>query len=121
MNTTENNKLIAEFMGLKIITDGISFFDTNYKALKRYDTDWNWLMEVVEKISRIPNRNENGLYAYEVCVELSPITGITIEDMYRRNFGGEEGYEKQVFYKDDFLTNTYKAVVEFIKWFNQNK
>ena len=46
----ENNKLIAEFIGLKIQTDGISLFDENFNTLKRYDKDWNSLMQVVEKI-----------------------------------------------------------------------
>ena len=46
----EGNKLIAEFMGLEIITDGISWFDTNYKSLGNYDSDWNLLMSVVDKI-----------------------------------------------------------------------
>lgn len=53
MDTIENNKLIAEFMGLTIITDGISFFDTNYKVLKKYNSDWNDLMAVVNKIEQM--------------------------------------------------------------------
>ena len=48
MTTIEGNKLIDEFMGLEIITDGISLFDTNYKALEKYNESWDSLMPVVE-------------------------------------------------------------------------
>lgn len=46
----KDNILISEFMGLKIINDSISYFDENYKPLKKYHENWNDLMNVVEKI-----------------------------------------------------------------------
>ena len=68
-NIVENNKLIAEFMGVfdKILSTGnihswsdAPFYytteDTKGKVIKnickysKYDSDWNWLMKVVEKI-----------------------------------------------------------------------
>ena len=68
MKTTENNKLIAEFMGVfdKILSTGnihswsdAPFYytteDTKEKVIQnitkysKYHKDWNWLMEVVEK------------------------------------------------------------------------
>jgi hypothetical protein len=53
MNTTENNKLLAEFMGLKLTTDGISQLyyteDGGLKQIPKFNTDWNPLMELVEK------------------------------------------------------------------------
>lgn len=52
---TENNKLIAEFMGVsksKIDANGqvLNFENSKYNT---YNSDWNWLMEVVEKIESI--------------------------------------------------------------------
>jgi len=53
--TTEEKKLVARFMGY---TDGSDFqylshpstgYDTDIDTLD-YDTDWNWIMSVVEKI-----------------------------------------------------------------------
>lgn len=49
----ESNKLIAEFMGLEIITDGISWFDTSYKPLGKYNSSWDWLMPCIGKISNM--------------------------------------------------------------------
>ena len=56
----ENNKIIAEFMGLNNLKDskgdawdymntGKSIYTLRTKNL-HYESDWNWLMKVVEKI-----------------------------------------------------------------------
>lgn len=77
-NITENNQLIAEFMGVfdKILSTGnihswsdSPFYytteDTREKVIKniskysKYSKDWNWLMRVVEKIEKIPEKNDN--------------------------------------------------------------
>ena len=68
--TTENNKIIAEFMGLKpkCECDGVySYSDMPFYSIRendidkvvegiakyaKYATDWNWLMQVVEKIEK---------------------------------------------------------------------
>jgi hypothetical protein len=51
----ENNKIIAEFMGAKLTKDlqivyPIYEGDSSYVKNLKYHSDWNWLMEVVEKI-----------------------------------------------------------------------
>jgi hypothetical protein len=62
MNTQENNKMIAEFMGMEKErhADGRYLFTTDIDELKGADTrfweelyfhvSWDWLMPVVEKI-----------------------------------------------------------------------
>ena len=103
----ENNKLIAEFMGMKY-SDERSFNDGEWthsiKSLSKFETSWDWLMPVVEKIESLKYR-----------VEISH-NGCLIEshkdlDTARMNSGiGEIEPTK--------LKATYKAVVGFI---NQNK
>ena len=120
INILQGNKLIAEFMGLEIITDGISWFDTNYKSLGNYDSSWDWLMPAVEKIAQLPTDYPDGLFKYLVHVEINPITGIEIEHTYKRNFDREDGVYVKV-YEHDFITDVWVGVVEFIKWYNLNK
>ena len=96
----ENNKLIAEFMGWK---PNEHHWCLNGDKDLQYDTSWDWLMPVVEKIESLKYR-----------VEISH-NGCLIEshkdlDTARINSGiGEIEPTK--------LKATYKAVVGFI---NQN-
>ena len=115
-NIIENNKLIAEFMGLfdKILSTGnihswsdAPFYytteDTKEKVIKnickysKYDSDWNWLMEVVEKClvgEAEYNEDEAKKAIHEIYESLCNIN----------------------------ITSVYNACVKFIKWYNeQNK
>jgi hypothetical protein len=115
MNITESNKLIAEFMGVlggnpyeypqfeRLVDTGSGYGWSdlyNHTQLK-YHTSWDWLMPVVEKIEGM------GFYvriAGEDCTisKNSKFSAITTFS----------GMKKEA---------TYKAVVEFIKWCNENK
>ena len=90
--STENNKLIAGFMGMKY-SDERSFNDGEWthsvKSLSKFETSWDWLMPVVIKVGG----NANLLGAMR---NLRPYGVLrTIED-------------------------THQAVVEFIKIHNLN-
>lgn len=106
----ENNKLIAEFMGGVMATndpkckhvsfmrkkDAISPTKEKYYSLSTlyYHSDWNWLMEVVNK-----------------CLE------ICHENMLNE---WEQGFSDSLFSRD--INCMYAESVRFIKWYNeQNK
>lgn len=104
----ESNKLISEFMDLEIISDGISWFDTNYRPLGSYHSSWEWLMPVVEKIEK-EYKHEVHIYAHYNWKNPNRCTILT--------------------WKDDVIIYTsskskiecvYEAVIEFIKLHNAN-
>ena len=100
---TENNKIIARFMGLTIITDTISYFDTSYNPLKKYNEDWNWLMEVVEKIESL-----------EHCQVAIVKNWCRIEHAKHNSRVDSRDYS-YVFSK---IEAVYNACVEFVKWYS---
>jgi hypothetical protein len=97
--TKTDSVLIGEFMGLTIITDGISLFDSDYKALKKYNESWDCLMPVVEKIIRTPSPVKN--------------PADTTKSTKQHEIQAHVGYVN--------IKETHNCVVEFIKWYNQQK
>ena len=100
MNTQENNKLIAEFMGY----DWVELL-----VEPQYHTSWDWLMPVVEKIecTTIDN-DDNSDNFFNVMIEV-----------FECNINGgdicicKSGNTKR--------EATYNAVVEFINQYNKTK
>ena len=90
----EGNELIAKFMGLEK-ENGLYLFTTpmdDYKTDTLYfDTSWDWLMPVVSKITR--DEQYIGNDYREHLLDIVP-------------YG--------------LIEDTYNAVVEFIKWYNNN-
>ena len=58
--TTENNKLIAEFMGKDDLYQGMS--EARAKRIYNYHTSWDWLMPVLKKINSEISPNTRGLW-----------------------------------------------------------
>lgn len=122
MNTTENNKLIAEFLGgyqYDNHDDFITFDETNnifsndtisLKNLK-FHTDWNWLMQVVEKIESLHSVN-SVVIGKGHCF-------ITFYEKYKNEsklFKSESQFANVELRKIEAVYNT---CVEFIKWYNE--
>jgi len=70
----------------------------------QYKYSWDWLMPVVEKIEGLRDSKGNA-YRFSIDMCNAQIEGANIEIL-----GGA--------FK---LDTTYKAVVEFIKWYNEQK
>ena len=95
----EDNKLIAEFDGWKLSSDGITYMNPQDKddcwitEEMKYHTSWDWLMPVVERIKDI--------------------------EYTRRGYDDEMDKIDNVLTCDLRIENLYKAVVEFIKEYNK--
>jgi hypothetical protein len=109
----ESNKLIAEFMQPSF--NGFGTYDFNGQLLTKeylkFDTDWNWLMSVVDKIESIVWEEINDT-SFNVTI------GATYYCVIQDNNGGmleiiEQGKSK--------LESVYNAVIKFITWHNETK
>jgi hypothetical protein len=130
-----DNELIAEFMGYKVIDDGISKF-IYYTVLKfecgrrqsyrtgakgvvqianLYNTSWDWLMPVVERIRTTIVNN------HSVAVVMEWTDGFRANQQSKAFCQIETYISDFSFTKDEMIEATHKAVVEFIKWYNENK
>jgi hypothetical protein len=115
MNTIENNKLIAEFMGYQILGVCCNTYPKyeeveNLPMLEDMFRDWNELMEVVEKIEDIQDGEDGDSFRqhlHDVTIR-QHVVYISNTDIEVAEYGSK-------------LLNTYNAVVEFIKWYNTQK
>ena len=110
-----NNKIIAEFMGFEIknkinyVPSSLPNFMKKAEHLKvdksenlPFHNDWNWLMQVVEKIESIG-------FTFETKKNWARITRKGENIILR----WEEDKTK--------IEAVYNACIEFIKWYNENK
>ena len=122
----EEIKMIAKFDGLKIATDGISWFDSDFKSLKKYNKSWDALMPILEKIHSPMRVKLYGAYRkiggeeYNVLIHRGSQTGryITLKIEYGRRFKEFTEYRQE---GETMLEPTYRFVVKFIKWYNEHQ
>ena len=131
----ENNKIIAEFMGMKIVnrylqkyidsnTEPKQYWEgksktfehqifgwqiTHHESKILYHSDWNWLMEVVEKIE-----------------SLGSAVSINNKECMIVHFNNITGKEDKDFLQTFTLGDTkievvYNACVKFINFYNKQK
>jgi uncharacterized protein (DUF488 family) len=109
MNTTENNKLIAVFDDREVHTDGIGWFDEKFKVFT-YHKDYNEIMRVVKKLIDLDNNEE-------LLEKLSSTDSKQLLVMGSK----ERAVTNSLVRSYTTIDTTYKAVVEYIKWYNENK
>ena len=106
MSNLANNKLIAEFWGMKLGVDGTVYYDdaenlhppTPINQLK-FHTSWKWLMPVVEEMNT---------YGCEVVISSNGVTTIYAPS-------GEVLAEESSEEDDHMRDATYKAIVKVLK------
>jgi hypothetical protein len=108
METLENNKLIAEFMGLVVSNreDYHSSLHTNVDSDLKYHSSWDWLMPVVEKIETLGFKFEKNYQRVDEDWQCLIVKGhdILFQEFDRKG-----------------LKAANYVVVEFIKWYNQKQ
>jgi len=110
METIEKNKMIAEFMGAKFKNCGSyetysfdEFKTQTYTSVLQYDTKWDWLMPVVEKIESLG-------YWFEIMGGAWNVVRI-----------GKQQNETPIITSEIYKTKietAYNAVVSFIQYYN---
>lgn len=117
----KKNDLIAQFMGYerdkmeyfipqhgKINSQG-NWIDTFSKENLKFHKSWDWLMPVVEKVN-------STVFEGNACRVTMRSNATLIEKV------GEEGWEAgPIVTGEVMLKNTFKAIIEFIEWFNNQK
>jgi len=125
-----DNELIAEFMGLRVykISSGNCYgVLANGKPAKhptkrheshlRYSSSWDWLMPVVEKIESIGYATKIRYEAFTQGEEMG------YHDIEIFTLNENNGYLRVACCTERIpkIQAVYKAVVEFIKWYNTQK
>lgn len=116
-----SNKLIAEFMGAKSIhnptgydihddKDWYKYNELNYESTDfKFHSSWDWLIPVLEKIEQLG-------YHTRICFDdfgswMQIHYGLSVADTDETKALNQHGTK---------IENTFKSVVEFIKWYNKN-
>ena len=111
MNTTENNILLAEFLGYSKTHPDYPNSTYWYKkgeqplSILLFNSDWNWLMKVVDKIESLGyDVNIKGISCNITPILSSEIiVGLVLGDKSRK------------------IELVYLSCIEFVKWYNNKQ
>lgn len=95
----ENNKLIAEFMDYECGSDW-----------EKFQTSWDWLMPVVEKIESLNFNDSKGDYSFNVFIIYGDCSIKDDEEIRNGLWICKHSLDSM-----SKIESTYNAVVEFIK------
>lgn len=123
----EGNRLIGQFMGYTMFdkkfprNHGIGAPENEYKDMivekAKYHCFWGWLMPVVEKISRIEFERRYDEYLEKwVIWTHHPVTFGMLDELGRPMV---RFYCNTLHIADTLIQATWNAVVDFIKWYNE--
>ena len=113
----KNNKLIAQFMGWTVEKNCFSKVEKYGDKLQNergisvknrdYHSDWNLLMQVVEKIFT---------YGYDIRINYFGSESSFHSDICQQD--NEISNTVKEFYNGSFIKFLHENVVEFVKWYN---
>jgi hypothetical protein len=111
MEKTDNNKLLAEFMGYA--PPHPDYPDTTYwykkgeqpLSILLFDTNWNWLMQVVEKIEGLNFVVIHHFYFSKFEVSIKAEHNRSFKNIHYSNINSK-------------IEAVYNACIEFVKWYN---
>lgn len=118
MDTIEQNKLIAEFMGAKMRKNGYFYdgitFSTGWNTCRpenmKYHDSWDWLMPVVDKIEALRDEeNHQPLVDVHIVQDSATIEGLSSDGVFFTGAGKTK------------IASTFDVIVQFIQWYNENK
>ncbi len=116
-NKEEYNKMCAEFMGFEISENGECFKIPNKNGwvnLSIFYSDWNWIMEVVEKIEdglKLHTVTSQGMTGHYININ----RGVSVANSSLSNpskFMGTGKTKKEA---------VIRAIWEFLDWYNQQE
>ncbi len=133
MNIEKSNTEIGKFMGWEVSDSAKSLQERNltYEEIPhgyfkihpndlKFDTSWEWLMPVVEKIESLFPRVAIVMYPTHCTIEDESYADLSTP-MENRLSNVSDMFENIWEDGDNRRDAAYKAVVEFIKWYNKNK
>jgi len=125
----ESNKLIAEFMGATF-KDNHAYIPNHAaqcyeKDCLAYYSSWDWLMPVVDKIEEISFDNIKSEYVpytkHPFTIDMSyNYAKVKVDNDFKIENLREDGINFKI-HRGSKINACYQAVVEFIKWYNENR
>lgn len=140
----ESNRIICEFMGVRpkmespdvyTYKDGVFFMVREHNPEKvmeaivgyvKYHSSWDWLMPVLDKIEKMgatirinSNFNQfNKRNFHQVTIEI--VSG-ELSKSGKAFWGDGYKYQKHSDTSENKMEAIYSSVIDFIKWYNENK
>jgi hypothetical protein len=109
---SENNKMIAEFMGLEFYEPHNTWLKNGilYSKVLKYNTDWNWLMPVIDEIEKLGF--EFTIKRFSVQIETTSWSGKWMKNVE---------YSKTLVCAGNRVELIFSAIIQFLEWYNENK
>jgi hypothetical protein len=112
----EGNKIIAEFMGEKVVGSNKEWVDIEFQGkplTAHYQESWDWLLPVYKKLGTDLKKLSSDIKSYKGCSWVSKQATLKhIDDcdaVIRCEIWGVR------------IMDTFNGIVETIKWYNKNK